>query len=282
MTTSATMRVHPNNDVNKGRIINENAEIDSLFDMRRSRVVRLNSARRDYASALAGKTMAHRAAEEAAGPLVDGRAIEAPPSPGLMHSYLIDPDDERRLAIHKMLSGRSNMIVRTYRSREHFLAVADTLDEGCVILADHSDGDALVGFIRRLRQEQRFACVLLAREQDIRTAIEAMKAGAVDCLLYPGEVAGLLSSVDDALMQIQQLVDDNAALVEARRQIERLTARELDVLQGLLHGKSNKMIALDLAISPRTVEIYRAHLMEKLGTHSLSETLKIAFAAGMG
>ena len=55
----------------------------------------------------------------------------------------------------------------------------------------------------------------------------------------------------------------------------------MDVLHGLLHGKSNKMIAIDHSISPRTVEIYRAHLMEKLGTNSLSETLKIAFAAGL-
>ncbi len=282
MTTSVTMRAHSNKILNKRRLYKDKLEEKSLFDMKSLRSSRLNIIRQEPASAMPERQALHRGEEKAAAPLAETRTIEAPPSRGLMHSYLIDPDDERRFAIHKMLSGRSNMIVRTYRSRDHFLAVADTLDEGCVILADHSDGEALVSFIRRLRQEQRFACVLLAREQDIRTAIEGMKACAVDCLLYPGEAAGLLSSVDDALMQIQQLVDDNAALAEARRQIDRLTAREMDVLDGLLHGKSNKMIALDLQISPRTVEIYRAHLMEKLGTHSLSETLKIAFAAGMG
>jgi two-component system response regulator FixJ len=108
-----------------------------------------------------------------------------------------------------------------------------------------------------------------------------MKAGAVDCLLSPYATTDLLGVVEDALALVRMVRAESAASAQARSQIERLTARERDVLNGLLHGKSNKMIALDLGISPRTVEIYRAHLMDKLGTNSLSETLKVAFAAGM-
>lgn len=117
--------------------------------------------------------------------------------------------------------------------------------------------------------------------RDLRAAIEAMKAGATDCLLYPCDAAEILSSIDEGTVLVREALRRNAGQIEARQQIERLTAREQDVLQGLMHGKSNKMIALDLSISPRTVEIYRAHLMEKLGTRSLSETLKVAFAAGL-
>ena len=207
-------------------------------------------------------------------------AIEAPPSQGLVHNYLIDADDERRIAVHKLLSGSANMIVRTYRSKAGFLASAETMDEGCVILFDDGDGADLAPFIRNLRAGQRFACILLTGERNILTAIEAMKAGAVDCLLYPCVPEAILASVQEALGLVRQAMEENAGRVEAKEAIDRLTARERDVLQGLLHGKSNKLIALDLRISPRTVEIYRAHLMEKLGTRSLSETLKIAFSAG--
>ncbi|HEX5536738.1 MAG TPA: LuxR C-terminal-related transcriptional regulator [Sphingobium sp.] len=207
--------------------------------------------------------------------------VEATPTSGLTHSYIIDPDDRRRAELRRVLTGRPNMVVRAYGTRESFLAAAETLDSGCVLLFGLDHDPDIGAFVRELRQHDRFACIMLAAGHDLRAAIEAMKAGAVDCLLYPCDAAEVLSSVDDALRLTRRLAHENAATNEARRQIERLTARERDVLQGLLHGKSNKMIAIDLTISPRTVEIYRAHLMEKLGTRSLSETLRIAFAAGM-
>lgn len=212
-----------------------------------------------------------------------GTSLEKPPSPGLVYSYVIDSDDHRRAEVHRAISGRSDMVARTFRDRDAFLAEADGLDQGCVIFfdSDAAQGAQMAPFIRGLRRSQRFACILLATRRDIRVAIEAMKAGAADCLLYPCEAEEIMVSVDEALAQVRESSRRNAALVEARQQIDRLTAREQDVLLGLMHGKSNKMIALDLAISPRTVEIYRAHLMEKLGTHSLSETLKVAFAAGL-
>ncbi len=220
-------------------------------------------------------------------PAVVALPIEAPPSAGLVHAYLIDADDERRAAVHKLLSGKPNMVVRAYRSRASFLAAAEQLDDGCVIVSGEeadpgSDSVALLDFIRHSRESRRFACVILASAQHMRLAIDAMKAGAVDCLLSPYASNDLLGVVEDALALVRAACAESAASAQARSQIERLTARERDVLNGLLHGKSNKMIALDLGISPRTVEIYRAHLMDKLNTHSLSETLKVAFAAGMG
>lgn len=213
--------------------------------------------------------------------------IEAPPGAGLVHVYLIDSDDTRRSAVHKLLSGRSNMVVRAYRTRAVFLAEAELLDEGCIILSDESDdtqaseSDVILDFIRSLRDEGRFACILLTSERHMRLAINAMKAGATDCLPVPFAPEAVLEPLEEALKTQRTARAMNDASTEARDQIGRLTARERDVRQGLLYGKSNKMIAIDLGISPRTVEIYRAHLMEKLGTHSLSETLRIAFTAGM-
>ena len=216
-------------------------------------------------------------------PATDFDFIEAPPSAGLVHAYLIDADEDRRTMVHKLLSGRSNMVVRTYRNRAAFLAEAELLDEGCIILSDHVEGEdtALLDFIRQSRANGRFACILLTCEGRMRLAIDAMKAGAVDCLLTPCAPDAILDTLEDALIVVQTARTLNDASSEAREQIDRLTARERDVLHGLLHGQSNKMIGIHLGISPRTVEIYRAHLMEKLGTHSLSETLRIAFTAGM-
>ncbi len=208
-------------------------------------------------------------------------AIEAPAPAGLLHCYLIDADDARRSSVHKILAGRKNLAVRAYKKRANFLDAAQMLDPGCVVLFGQSNDREPVAFIHRLCEEKRFSCVVLATEKDLRSAIDAMKAGATDCLLYPCPETEILASVDEALESSRKMVEEHAELIEARRQIDRLTSRETDVLHGLLEGKSNKMIAIDLDISPRTVEIYRAHLMEKLGTHSLSETLKIAFAAGM-
>lgn len=207
--------------------------------------------------------------------------IEAPAGTGLVHVYVIHPANERRVALHKLLSQRPNMIVKTFPDRQAFLNEASELDGGCVILFGMAGDEGLSGFIRDVGSTRRFACLAMAVEIDIRAAIDVMKAGAVDCLLYPCEAEELLGSVDDALTLVRRAARENAAATEARQQIGRLTAREKDVLLGLLDGKSNKMIALDLEISPRTVEIYRAHLMEKLGTKSLSDTLKVAFAAGL-
>lgn len=210
-----------------------------------------------------------------------GAGIEAPAGAGLVHAYVVHPADDQRLALHKLLSRRPNMIVKTFRDRQAFLDEVPELDEGCVLLFGAPDDAETPGFIRDLGRTRRFACLALAVEIDLRAAIEVMKAEAVDCLLYPCDEDVLLESVDEALTIVRHVAQENAATVEARERIGRLTAREKDVLRGLLDGKSNKMIALDLAISPRTVEIYRAHLMEKLGTKSLSDTLKVAFAAGM-
>ena len=203
------------------------------------------------------------------------------PSSGLLYTYLIDSDDQRRAAVHKQISGKPNMVIRIFRTRAEFLEDAQSLDEGCVILFTDDKFQEASDFIHTLNTYQRFACVILAQRRDIRVAVEAMKAGAADCLLYPCDGQEISRSLDDALATVRRTTAVTTALTEARRQVDSLTARERDVLQGLVQGKSNKMIALDLTISPRTVEIYRAHLMEKLGADSLSDILKIAFTAGL-
>ena len=206
--------------------------------------------------------------------------IEKPPSHGLRHCYIITANEKRRRDVHKMLSGRADMAVLAYPSKQSFLDGVSDMDQGCIILFGDEQGDVETT-VRQLSSTERFLCLVLTSEDDIRLAIEAMKAGAADCLIYPCPDADIQKSVDNTLNQIREHIAEHSEQEEAKRQIERLTSRERDVLFGLMRGKSNKMIAIDLEISPRTVEIYRAHLMEKLGAHSLSDTLKVAFAAGL-
>ena len=108
-----------------------------------------------------------------------------------------------------------------------------------------------------------------------------MKAGAVDFIEKPFEKAVLLSAIDEGFARIEQAGRSRARAEEAQVRLQALTPRERDVLEGLVRGHPNKTIAYDLDISPRTVEIHRANLMSKLEVASLSEALRIAFAAGL-
>ncbi len=123
--------------------------------------------------------------------------------------------------------------------------------------------------------------IIITGHGDVGLAVGAMKAGAVDFLEKPFEKAAVIASLEQALRHNDGRAELNRLADQARAQLNGLTPRERDVLNGLVEGQSNKVIAYDLGISPRTVEIHRANLMSKLGVGSLSDALKIAFTARM-
>ncbi|MGZ8335826.1 MAG: response regulator transcription factor, partial [Allosphingosinicella sp.] len=124
--------------------------------------------------------------------------------------------------------------------------------------------------------------IVMTGHGDIGVAVQAMKDGAVDFIEKPFEKATLLSAIEEGFARLEQADKRHIRIEEARSRLEDLTPREYDVLRGLVRGHPNKTIAYDLGISPRTVEIHRANLMTKLEAASLSEALRIAFAAGLG
>ncbi|MEA1649350.1 response regulator [Nitrospirillum sp. BR 11164] len=130
--------------------------------------------------------------------------------------------------------------------------------------------------------------IIMTGHGDVPLAVAAMKAGALDFIEKPFEEEMLLASLQSALSRPRTVADaappppgSEAPSPEALASLNALTPRELDVLQGLVDGKPNKIIAFDLSISPRTVEIHRARVMEKMRASSLSHLVRLALAAGI-
>lgn len=124
--------------------------------------------------------------------------------------------------------------------------------------------------------------VVVTGHGDVPLAVRAMKAGAIDFLEKPFDEELLLAAVRRAKTAAEQSRSEAQAGEQAARLIEELTPRERDVLKHLLAGRPNKVIAYELSISPRTVEIHRAHVMDKMQAKSLSDLIRAALAAGFG
>ena len=195
--------------------------------------------------------------------------------------YLVDDEAAVRRSVGFMLK-TSGYEVETFESGEDFLKAAAQLAPGAVLL------DVRLGGMDGLAVQQALKdrgivlpVVIITGHGDVALAVRAMKAGAVDFLEKPFEKAALIASIENAQRRNEGREELVRLADQARAQLNALTPRERDVLNGLVEGQSNKVIAYDLGISPRTVEIHRANLMSKLGVNSLSDALKIAFTARM-
>jgi len=196
--------------------------------------------------------------------------------------HLVDDDEAIRRSASFMLR-TSGYLVKTYPSGVDFLKDAKGAAPGCVLLdVRMPEMDGLE--VQRAMKERGLLLpvIVMTGHGDIGVAVQAMKSGAVDFIEKPFEKAVLLSAIEEGFSRLEQAGKRNARAEEANVRLEALTPREHDVLQGLVRGHPNKTIAYDLGISPRTVEIHRANLMTKLEVASLSEALRIAFAAGLG
>jgi two-component system, LuxR family, response regulator FixJ len=195
--------------------------------------------------------------------------------------YLVDDELAVRRSISFMLK-TAGMAVEAFESGEAFLKVAAGLEPGCVLLDVRMGGiDGLA--VQQLLRERgiMLPVIIITGHGDVGLAVRAMKAGAVDFIEKPFEKATLIGAIAQAQLHNQGLEQIHRLAAAAQAQLNVLTPRERDVLDGLVNGHSNKVVAYDLGISPRTVEIHRANLMAKLSVHSLSDALRIAFTARM-
>lgn len=196
--------------------------------------------------------------------------------------YLVDDDEAVRRSAGFMLK-TAGFAVESFVSGVEFLKSVGTLEPGCILLDVRMPGMDGLEVQRALGERGiTFPVIVLTGHGDVNVAVSAMKAGAIDFIEKPFEKAVLLSALEEGFSQIARTDRNRTRATEAATRLNVLTAREHDVLEGLVHGHPNKTIAYDLGISARTVEIHRANLMTKLNVRSLSEALRIAFAAGLG
>lgn len=194
--------------------------------------------------------------------------------------FLVDDDDAIRRSASFMLK-TSGYKVETYVSGVAFLKEARHVEAGCVLLdVRMPEMDGLQVQKELHARGIALPVIVMTGHGDVQVAVEAMKAGAVDFVEKPFEKAVLLAALEDGFGRIAQSGLRAELAEQAAVRLKALTPREQDVLRGLVDGLPNKTIGYDLGISPRTVEIHRAHLMEKLGVRSLADALRIAFAAG--
>jgi len=192
--------------------------------------------------------------------------------------HLVDDDEAVRRSASFMLR-TSNFLVKTYASGIELLAVKD-LPKGCVLLdVRMPEMDGLEVQAELVRRGQALPVIIMTGHGEIGIAVQAMKAGAIDFIEKPFEKAVLLAAIEQGTSRLEHSSANSRKTNQAAVKLRLLSSREREVLDGLAKGLPNKSIAYDLGISPRTVEIHRANLMSKLGVKSLSEALRIAFAA---
>lgn len=193
--------------------------------------------------------------------------------------HLVDDDEAIRRSAGFLLK-TWGFRVQTYESGDQLLKAVASLDAGCVVLDIRMPGMDGLEVQQALKQRGvGLPVVIMTGHGDVTLAVQAMKAGAVDFIEKPFEKAVLLGAIDQAFHRLDRSSEAREGAKEAQVRLNGLTPREREVLDGLAQGLPNKTIAYDLGISPRTVEIHRANLMTKLGAKSLSEALRIAFAA---
>jgi two-component system response regulator FixJ len=196
-------------------------------------------------------------------------------------AHVIDDDQAVRESIEFLLRS-AQLTVKTYESASAFLAVAPTVGSGCIITDVRMPGISGIDLLRRLKEMGlRLPVIVITGHGDVPLAVEAMKFGALDFLEKPFDDDVLLASVRSALDRSEASAQLETERAEIRARIALLTNREHEVLDGLVAGHPNKIIAFDLKISPRTVEIYRANVMTKMKAGSLSELVRMALVAGV-
>ena len=194
---------------------------------------------------------------------------------------IVDDDAGVRESLQVLLES-SGYSVTTFGSAKDFL---DSMPpaSGCLIADIRMPGmDGLALQEEIARRGLALPVIIMTGHGDVPLAVRAMKAGAIDFIEKPFDQRLLLDAIKNALAAGESNRGKDAEIKAAREQIAQLTPRERDVLEQLLAGRANKVAAFELGISPRTIEIHRAHIMSKLSARNLSSVVRIAIAAGVG
>lgn len=195
--------------------------------------------------------------------------------------YIVDDDEAVRDSLAVLLESKA-YTVRSFGSGPEFLAATPSLPPGCLIVDIRMpEMDGLELQQRLVERALDFPMIVITGHADVPLAVRAMKAGAIDFIEKPFASDTILDSLAAACARVARLGEQDPAKAAASSRLALLSPREREVLDGLVAGLPNKSIAYDLEISPRTVEVHRARVMDKMGARSLSELIRLALAAGV-
>jgi two-component system response regulator FixJ len=195
--------------------------------------------------------------------------------------YVIDDDVAMRDSLSFLLDA-AGFDVTLFETAAKFLDALPGLEFGCVVSDVRMPGVDGIELLKRMKSGQSpLPIVIMTGHGDIPLAVEAMKLGAVDFLEKPFEDDRLIGMIEAAIRQGEPAAKNEAVSRDIASRIATLSPRERQVMEGLIAGLSNKLIARDYDISPRTIEVYRANVMTKMQANSLSELVRLAMRAGL-
>lgn len=193
--------------------------------------------------------------------------------------HIVDDDEAIRDSLRLLLKTR-NIAAQTYGSAEEFLQEVDFSSTACIVADVRMPGMSGLELQKTLIEKNcHIPLIIITGHGDVDMAVQAMKAGACDFLEKPIDSNKLLSRINECLHEEYKHHDEKKILEQAHKLLSHLTERENQVMNELVKGKLNKVIAAELGISVRTVEAHRAKIMEKLEAHSLSDIVRIAITA---
>jgi len=197
------------------------------------------------------------------------------------HIYVIDDDDAMRDSLNFLLDS-SGFGVTLFDDAQAFLDALPGLSFGCVLSDVRMPGLDGIELLKRMKaQQSSFPILIMTGHGDVPLAVEAMKLGAVDFLEKPFEDDRLVTMIETAMRQAEPAAKSDSISQDIAARVASLSPRERQVMEGLIAGLSNKLIAREYDISPRTIEVYRANVMTKMQANSLSELVRLAMRAGM-
>jgi two-component system response regulator FixJ len=195
--------------------------------------------------------------------------------------YVIDDDEAMRDSLQFLLES-SGFDVTLFDSAQGFLDALAGLAFGCVVSDVRMPGIDGIELLKRMKAARSsYPIVIMTGHGDVPMAVETMKLGAIDFLEKPFEDERLTTMIESAIRQAEPTARDEAVTQDIAARIATLSPRERQVMDGLMAGLSNKLIAREYDISPRTIEVYRANVMTKMGANSLSELVRLAMRAGV-
>lgn len=193
--------------------------------------------------------------------------------------FIVDDDDAVRDSLGLLMKS-AGMHAETYESAESFLADFDPSRFGCLVLDIRMPGMSGIELQRELNQRgSALPIIFITAHGDIPMAVDAVREGAIDFVQKPFDDTELVAKVQRALADSMERYEEEKERVDIRHREASLTAREREVMAQVVYGKANKVIASDLGVSQRTVEIHRARVMEKMQAGSLAQLVRMVLVA---